>query len=86
MSWRVEITNAALKDLKSIPRDILRKVDVRLRGLGEDPFPPQARKLSESDNIYRIRVGDYRVIYTVERKIVTVVVVRVRHRREAYRK
>lgn len=53
--------------------------------LRDNPFPTGARKLTGADRTYRLRSGDYRLIYTVERNRLVVEVVRVAHRREAYR-
>ena len=58
----------------------------RIESLKTDPFPRQAIKLSDTERLYRIRVGDYRVIYKVEKKVLLILVVRVGHRREVYRR
>jgi len=78
---------------KSAERD-LRKIDPRyifqilnaVEGLSGNPFPTACRKLKGSDSSYRLRIGDYRVIYQVDFGSKNVIVYHVRHRREAYRR
>ena len=85
MTYKIELTPAARRDLLKLPRDILRRVDAHLLALAEHPYPPGANRLRGDEGFFRIRVGDYRVIYLVERHRLVVLVVRVRHRREVYR-
>lgn len=72
--------------MRKLPRDMLVRIDRAVLALADNPRPPGAKMLRGSTDLYRIRVGDHRIIYSVEDRIVTVCVVRVRHRREAYRK
>jgi mRNA interferase RelE/StbE len=85
VAYRVELTPAAQRDLRSLDRPVLRRVDAKIRALAEDPRPHGAEKLAGEAEIYRIRVGDYRILYQIEDALVRVLVVRVRHRREVYR-
>lgn len=55
-----------------------------LDGLTQTPIPPTARKLTGLEDLYRIRVGDYRVVYTVRHQVLVVLVVAIGHRREIY--
>ena len=57
----------------------------RIEGLRTDPFPRQAVKLSDTERLYRIRVGDYRIVYEVDTQAKQIVIHYVRHRREVYR-
>ena len=57
----------------------------RIEGLRTDPFPRQAVKLSGTERLYRIRVGDYRIVYEVDTQAKQIVIHYVRHRREVYR-
>ena len=84
MTYRVEATRSAVKALRRVnPEDA-----ARLRGaiamLAEDPRPPASRPLRGRDG-WRLRVGDYRVLYTIRDDVLLVVVVAVAHRRSAYR-
>ena len=56
-----------------------------LRGLEADPRPPGSLKLQGSEALYRIRIGDYRVVYEIHEAVLVVLVVRIAHRREIYR-
>ncbi|NQU24763.1 MAG: type II toxin-antitoxin system RelE/ParE family toxin [Candidatus Nealsonbacteria bacterium] len=85
MRYEIEITSAAQRDLRSLPRDVLRRVDAKILGLAVDPRPPDSRLLRGQERLYRVRVGNYRIIYRVEDDRMVVLVVRVRHRREVYR-
>ena len=57
-----------------------------LRKLRKDPRPRQAKKLSGLDELYRIRVGDYRIVYTIREKRLLILVVRIAHRKDVYKK
>jgi len=84
MPYRLRITETAHKELQRLPAHVRARVQDRCRGLADDPRPPGCRKLRGGE-IYRIRVGDYRVLYDVESVTQTVTILRIRHRREAYR-
>ena len=73
------------KDLRALPRTARERVLTRIGRLREDPMPRQAVKLAGSHAWYRVRVGDYRIVYGVESDERRVVVHYVRHRRDAYR-
>jgi len=84
-SFKVELKPAARKDFRKIPPKTLSRILETIEDLEQDPFPNQAIKLANSDRLYRLRVGDYRIIYEVETEISAVTVHYVRHRREVYR-
>ena len=85
MPYFVEVRPAAERDLKALPRNIFLKVISMIDSLAENPYQPCVEKPSGSKNSYRVRVGDYRILYQIHKKVLLVVVVRVRHRREVYR-
>jgi mRNA interferase RelE/StbE len=80
-SYRVFIKPSAAKELEAVPLGDRRRLVVRIERLGADPRPPGCEKLTGAER-YRIRQGAWRVLYTVEGEIVTVVVVKIGHRRE----
>jgi mRNA interferase RelE/StbE len=84
-SFKIQLKPAVQKDFRSIPQKVLSRILEAIEGLTENPFPVQAIKLAGSDRLYRIRVGDYRIIYEVEAEAREITVHYVRHRREAYR-
>jgi mRNA interferase RelE/StbE len=79
------LTPAARKRLEKLPRADFLRLDAKIHALAEDPHPPGSTKLEGADDLYRIRYGDYRVIYTVENDRLVVAVVKVANRRDAYR-
>lgn len=85
-AYQIQVTPAARRDLRrlSANRDLLEKIDNRILSLAADPRPHNSQKLANEDSLYRIRVGDYRIIYQLLDETLVVLVVRVRHRREVY--
>ena len=85
MRYRVLIERGAEKDLARLSSEIHDRVIVAIQALAQNPRPPGCRKLTGSKNDWRIRVGEYRVVYEIADEIRIVRVNRVRHRREVYR-
>lgn len=85
MAYAVFILPAAARQLEKLEAGARRRIRLAIDGLAEAPRPSGCKKLSASENAYRIRVGDYRVLYEIEDRRLVVLVVRVAHRREAYR-
>ena len=85
MAYRVIVAPAAVRIIAKLPRDIRRRIADRLAALSDDPRPPGSAKLAGKD-AYRIRVGDYRIVYTIHDKELVVIVIDAGHRREVYRK
>ena len=78
------VARSAERELKALSTEIAQRVGVRLRFLADDPHPAQSKRLRSSFN-YRLRVGDYRVIYAVDDNVRQVTILAVGHRREVYR-
>lgn len=83
-AYKVFFKRSALKELEAIPKKDLKRIFAAIEALSVDPRPPQSRKLAAGEK-YRLRQGVYRVLYTIEDDKLVVCVVRVAHRREAYR-
>jgi mRNA interferase RelE/StbE len=83
--YRVEIVARAQRQLRRLQPRLQRRILDRIMELGIVQYPPGSAKLSGEDDLYRIRVGDYRVIYTVINDVLLVLVVSIGHRREIYR-
>jgi mRNA interferase RelE/StbE len=83
--YRVFLERAAEKDLKQLSAKLHDRVISAIQALGKNPRPAGCRKLTGADNDWRIRVGDYRVVYEIADATRVVRVSRVRHRREVYR-
>jgi mRNA interferase RelE/StbE len=86
VSYTVEFLPSAQRELAALPKDVQRRIANRIDPLREDPRPAGTRQLQGEDRFYRLRVGDYRVIYSIEGRRLVVVVVKIGHRREVYRK
>lgn len=83
--YRVLLERAAEKDLNRLSSKIHHRVITAIQALASNPRPPGCRKLAGSKSDWRIRAGDYRVIYEIADEIRVVRINRVRHRREVYR-
>jgi mRNA interferase RelE/StbE len=83
MTYRIDITPAAARQLERLPRDLRRRVDTRILALAHDPRPAGVRQLDRG--LYRVRVGSYRVAYGVHDERIIVFVLAIGHRKEIYR-
>lgn len=84
MNWRVELETRAKREFLALAADLQTRISEAIEGLAVDPRPPGSKKLSVGGG-YRIRVGRYRVLYTVEDRLRRVRIYRVAHRRDVYR-
>lgn len=84
MSYRVEFTTAAARQVKKLPNPARDRILDAITDLGEEPRPHGVKKLSGEQTAWRIRIGEYRVIYDVFDSELVVSVVRAGHRREVY--
>lgn len=84
-SYQIEIARTAAKDLRGIDRKWIPMVVAAIETLESDPRPAGCKKLVGSDHTYRLRVGDYRVVYDIHDAMLIILVVRIRHRRDVYR-
>lgn len=85
MAYALAWKRSALKDARALPRDVAARVVATAEALAVDPHPPGSRKLSGTNRTYRVRVGDYRIVYSVYDSTLTVEVIRVGHRSSVYR-
>ena len=81
LRWRA----STKKDLKKLPKEEVARIVAAALNLASDPFPPGVAKLSGSERTYRIRIGDYRIVYEVSTDERRIEIERVRHRKDAYR-
>ena len=82
--YKIAVKKSAERELEDIPKKDLRKIVKKIQSLANDPRPQKSQKLSHKEQ-YRIRQGDYRIIYSVQDKESTVHIVKIGHRREIYR-
>ncbi|QIK62631.1 type II toxin-antitoxin system RelE/ParE family toxin [Leucobacter viscericola] len=85
MSYRVEVSPAAARDLKKLDPQARRRVQAAIELLAETPRPPAAKPLVNSGGSWRVRTGDYRIIYDIYDDRVLVLILSAGHRREVYR-
>ena len=82
--YRIELKKSVQKDFDSIPKKDLQRIVVAIESLSDNPRPPQSKKLSGLEQ-YRLRQGNYRILYSIEDDMLIVLVVAVGHRKEIYR-
>jgi mRNA interferase RelE/StbE len=82
--YRIELRPAAARALRKLDRDVGLRIQGAIALLAQDPRPPAARALRGRPGL-RVRVGDYRIIYTIDDDVLLVVIVALGHRREVYR-
>jgi len=83
--YAIEFRPAAARELQRLPSAVQRRVTHAIQALADTPYPPGAKKLRVPEGWYRIRVGDYRVVYDVQHECLVILVIRIGHRREVYR-
>jgi mRNA interferase RelE/StbE len=84
MKFQIILPKSVQKELDRLPDDMASRILARLAGLEANPRPADVKKLKGRD-AWRIRVGDYRVIYEIHDRVLQVIVITVGHRREIYR-
>jgi len=83
-SYRLTFKNSVTKDFRSIPKDDVARILMRIKALADEPRPMGSEKLSGKER-FRVRQGVYRIVYEIQNEELVIVVVRVGHRREVYR-
>jgi mRNA interferase RelE/StbE len=84
-SFEIVFQLSVHKDLRRLPKTSVARVMSRIEGLATDPLPLGVVKLSDTGRLYRIRVGDYRIVYELDADARRVTIHYVRHRRDVYR-
>lgn len=82
--YKLFFTETFYKNLKVIPAKDTKRILTRIKRLADDPRPAGSQQLSGRSDQYRVRQGDYRIIYSIEDEKLVVIVVKVGHRREIY--
>jgi mRNA interferase RelE/StbE len=85
MAFHIEWKKSTRKDLRKLPSNAADRIVAAVENLAENPFPHGVEKLSGSEHAYRIRLGDYRIVYEVVTESKLVEIQRVRHRKDVYR-
>ena len=84
-SYKVLLKKSVEKDLRKIDRTVIPRIIQNIQSLAENPVPMGSRKLVGSDKTYRLRVGDYRVVYQINDDLLEVEVQHIAHRKHVYR-
>lgn len=85
MAYTIEFKPLALRQLQKLPREAQRRLSAKIDSLRDDPFPSGCKKMAGLLDTWRIRVGDYRVVYQMHRGVLLVLVLTVGHRKDVYR-
>jgi mRNA interferase RelE/StbE len=83
-SYRIEWKKSAIRELKDLPKEIVPRIINAVGELSTNPFPDGVKKLSGAEQTFRIRIGSYRVVYTVTKATTVIEVIRVGHRKNVY--
>jgi len=84
-TYKIEWKRSAAKELEKLPRQMISKIVAAVDSLSLNPYPQGVRKLVSTENSYRIRVGDYRVLYNIVENKLIIEIIRVGHRKDVYR-
>lgn len=86
MTYRIELSHAAARQLRKLESSARRRVQAAIELLAEEPRPPGAKKLVGGAGEWRARTGDYRIVYEIDDGVLLILVLAVGHRREIYRR
>jgi mRNA interferase RelE/StbE len=84
-SYNLSFKPSVQKDFRRLPKSAVERALKRIESLKDEPFPQGALKLEGAERLYRIRVGEYRIVYEVDTQLRGVTILYVRHRRDVYR-
>lgn len=86
MTYRIELSPAAVRQLRKLDNNARRRIQAAIELLADQPRPAGAKKLVGGDGEWRVRTGDYRIVYEIRDDVLLVLVLAVGHRREIYRR
>jgi mRNA interferase RelE/StbE len=85
VTYQIDFSRLAEKQFEALPTQVQQRLQPRIDALAEAPRPPGVLKMEGEENLYRIRVGNYRIIYEIQDRVLLIVVVKVGHRSNVYR-
>jgi mRNA interferase RelE/StbE len=85
VAYRIEFARNALREFQNLPAQVKKRLKPKIEALGQNPRPRGVKKIEAKEDLYRIRVGDYRIIYEVQDKILLVLVVKLGNRKDIYK-
>ncbi len=83
--YKIEIKTSAKKSLSNLPKSVIRKLTDLIGALADNPYPSGHKKLVGSEHTYRIRSGDYRIVYSVFDDLLIVHIIKIGHRKDVYK-
>jgi len=83
-NWLVLYHKDVEKEIRRLPKRVIQRVFIVLEALSEEPRPANSKKLRDHD-LWRLRIGDYRIVYAIDDDLRIVTIYRIRHRRDVYR-
>jgi len=83
--YSIEFKSSVKKDIKKLPKKIILQAFKKIEELKKQPFPVQAKKLQDCESLYRIRIGNYRVVYEIDENRMIITIYYIRHRKDVYR-
>jgi mRNA interferase RelE/StbE len=86
VTFRIEFTKSAAKALAAIPRKEQKRIARKIESLAEDPPAPAKTKIKGDNPFHRVRVGDYRIIYEIQNELLLILILKIGHRKEVYRR
>ncbi len=84
--YNIKWTSSSLKELKKLPKKVIPQIVIKVEELSKNPFPKRVRKLAGSADLFRIRFHDYRIVYRIEKNELIIVVLKVGHRKDVFKK
>lgn len=82
--YSISFVRSARKELESLPNPLIRRILTKIETLGKNPRPAGCKKLKGARDLWRIRIGEYRVVYAIIEREVRIEIITVRHRSQAY--
>jgi len=82
--YKINFKKSAIKELRNLPEKEIKRISILIRNLSYDPRPPGCKKLKAYSNLWRIRSGNYRIIYSIEDQILTIEILEIVNRKDAY--
>ena len=86
MEYQIQIKKSAIKELSKLPKPIATKVSKVIDQFKNNPYPKGYKKLKGSDKDYRVRIGNYRILYSIYDNLLIVEVIKIGHRKDVYKK
>ena len=85
MSYRIEVKRSAAKALQKVPKADQKRIAEKIDSLAENLPNPDTTKMKGNNPFYKIRVGDYRIIYEIQEKVLIILIVKIGHRKDVYK-